>query len=227
MSEYNEIYKNEKFVPKSINDLDKSWTDIWVNTKMVNTSNILDIMLNRDGFTVDQVKADTAGIMSNTSNIITKLGDIKTDTGNIKKDTGDIKTGIVSAVDKLDQATKAVLKQDIKTVQHFQNQNNALDQTIQNMNDLYSTDDQKVVYQSAQIEYLNTINTIFYFIYFALLIVVAFILIFKIQTISLFMRVIIAILFILYPFIIGFIEHYLYMAGKYISALLTGTVYTV
>ena len=180
MSEYTELYKNEHFKPVQINDLDKSWTNMWSDTQMVKNSNILDIML-------CQTKLDQTLL---NSNIVENFG---------------------STVD------------DIKIVQ---NQNEALDQTLTNMKDLYSTDDQKVNYQSAQIDYLITINSILYYIYFALLIVVGFILVFNLSTVSIYMRGLIAALFIIFPFAIGYIEYYIYIAFSYIFAVLNGNVYT-
>ena len=193
MSEYTELYKNEHFKPVQINDLDKSWTNMWSDTQMVKNSNILDIML-------DQTKLDQ-----------TKLNQNSVDQTMLEQHIVD-----QTAVEKF-------TNNEVKVIQ---NQNEALDQTLTNMKDLYSTDDQKVNYQSAQIDYLITVNTILYYIYFALLIVVGFILVFNLSTVSIYMRVLIAALFIIFPFTIGYIEYYIYIAFSYIFAILNGNVYT-
>jgi hypothetical protein len=105
-------------------------------------------------------------------------------------------------------------------------QNIALESTIQNMNSLYSTDDSKSQYQSQQTESLNTTIYVFFFIYFALLIVVAFILLFNLPTMSLYVRGAIMAAFIAYPFASGYIEMVLYMLWSYVYSILNGNVYT-
>jgi hypothetical protein len=198
MSEYTELYKNEHFKPVQINDLDKSWTNMWSDTQMVKNSNILDIML-------DQTKLDQ-----------TMLNQTK-----LNQNAGDQTMLDQNSVDQT-----VVEKFTNNEVNVIQNQNEALDQTLTNMKDLYSTDDQKVNYQSAQIDYLITVNSILYYIYFALLIVIGFILVFNLSTVSIYMRALIAALFIIFPFTIGYIEYYIYIAFSYIFAILNGNVYT-
>ena len=171
MSEYNELYYNEKFKPTRLNDLDKSWTDMWANTDLIKESNILDIMLGRETF--------------------------------------------------VEGATTVVNVEPALTAQ-----NEELKVVIQNMSGLYSTDDQKVNYQSAQIDSLNTINYALYIVYFALLVVIAFILLFNMPTYNIYIRGLIALLFIAFPFIIGYIEYILYIVFTYVYAILNGNVYT-
>ena len=105
-------------------------------------------------------------------------------------------------------------------------QNSKLTSTINNMNSLYSTDDQKVLYQSAQLETLHTANTVLYLIYYALLLVIAFILVFNLPTFSIYVRGAIMAAFIIYPFIIGYIEVGISWLLGYIYALINGNVYT-
>lgn len=106
------------------------------------------------------------------------------------------------------------------------NQNQALTSTLQNINTLYSTDDQKSKYQSSQTETVNTFMYVFYFIYFALLIVIAFILLFNFQTMSIYYRGAIMAAFIAYPFTIGYIEIIIYITYSYLYSLLNGNVFT-
>ena len=78
MSEYNELYYNEKFKPTQKNDLDKSWTNMWANTDLTKNSNILDIMLGRETFVegaVTSADVNTALTNQNTElkNVIQKL----------------------------------------------------------------------------------------------------------------------------------------------------------
>ena len=164
MSEYNELYYNEKFKPLQLDDLDKSWINMWANTNLIKNSNMLNIMLGKESFN------------SAISESLTK-------------------------------------------------QNAELEVVIQNMSELYSTDDQKVNYQSIQIDFINTINYVLYIVYFALLVVVAFILLFNMPTYNIYIRGLIALLFIVYPFIIGYIEYILYIVFSYVYAMLNGNVY--
>ena len=175
MSEYNDLYYNEKFKPTQLNDLDKSWTDMWANTDLIKDSNILDIMLGR---------------------------------GYVKE---------LTSVEGLTASDASVA---------LTNQNASLQNAIQNMDQLYSTDNQKVNYQSAQIDSLNTINYALYIVYFALLVVIAFILLFNMPTYNIYIRGLIALLFIAFPFIIGYIEYILYIVLTYVYAILNGNVYT-
>ena len=105
-------------------------------------------------------------------------------------------------------------------------QNLSLESTIHHINSLYSADDQKSQYQSMQTESINTAIYVFYFIYFALLIVVAFILVFNFSTMSLYFRGAIMAAFIAYPFTIGYIEMFVYISGAYMYSILNGNVYT-
>lgn len=104
-------------------------------------------------------------------------------------------------------------------------QNIVVASAIQNTMDLYSTDEQKSQYQLAQSANLDTINMAFYYVYFALLIVVAYILIFNSQM-NIYLRAIVAALFLAYPFIINYIEIVIYMFYRYLSAIFNGNVYT-
>lgn len=106
-------------------------------------------------------------------------------------------------------------------------QNKKLVTVLQNEADVYSSDDQKVLYQTNQTDNLYYINLVFIYVYFALLIVVGYILIFNMNAFSIYMRVFIAALFILYPFIIQPIEYFLYNIYNYIYSIINGTVFVL
>ena len=109
----------------------------------------------------------------------------------------------------------------------LKNQNEKLVTVLQNEADVYSSDDQKVLYQTNQTDNLYYINLVFIYVYFALLIVVGYILIFNMNAFSIYMRVFIAALFILYPFIIQPIEYFLYNIYNYIYSIINGTVFVL
>ena len=115
---------------------------------------------------------------------------------------------------------------DYKNLYNILNQQNlAIAPTIQNTKDVYSTDDQKSQYQSAQNANLDTINIALYYVYYGLLVVVAYILIMK-TTMNIYIRVGMAAMFVVYPFVINYIEYYLYVMYSYLQAVLNGNVYT-
>ena len=115
---------------------------------------------------------------------------------------------------------------DYTNLYNIMNQQNlAIAPTIQNTKDMYTTDDQKSQYQSMQTANLDTINIALYYVYFGLLIVVAYILIMK-TTLNIYIRVGLGVLLLAYPFIINYIEQVLYIIYSFSQAVLNGNVYT-
>lgn len=207
MSEYEDLYKDAKFKPNKIEDLDKPWIDMWANNTLVSNTNIMESMLNKQTNRIDVDPSQAVDPLVDPSQAIDPLS---VDPSQAVNTNPNIIEGLS------DQATYNVLN----------NQNKALQSSITNMNELYSTDDRKSFYQSAQIDNINTINTVLYYIYFALLIVIAFILILKMPTLSIYLRGAIIVAFIAYPFIISYIELYIAILFNYIYSILNGNVYT-
>ena len=104
------------------------------------------------------------------------------------------------------------------------NQNKQLDTEIQNYKNNYSTDDQKVFYQSQQVDYLNLFNSYLFIIYYALLVVLCYFLYYS-KTLSKYMRIGMVILITLYPFIIMTIEKNIFVILMYIFAVINGNAY--
>lgn len=104
------------------------------------------------------------------------------------------------------------------------NQNKQLDAEIQNYKNNYSTDDQKVFYQSQQVDYLNLFNSYLFIIYYALLVVLCYFLYYS-KTLSKYMRIGMVILITLYPFIIMTIEKNIFVVLMYIFAVINGNAY--
>jgi hypothetical protein len=104
------------------------------------------------------------------------------------------------------------------------NQNKQLDAEIQNYKNNYSTDDQKVFYQSQQVDYLNLFNSYLFIIYYALFLVLCYFLYYS-KTLSKYMRIGMVILILLYPFIIMTVEKNIFVVLMYIFAVINGNAY--
>lgn len=103
-------------------------------------------------------------------------------------------------------------------------QNTTLQNIIKQNKELLSTDNQKSIYQSADSVNLDIINKALIFAYFALLIVVAYILVFVMQK-SIYIKAAIMTLFIIYPFVINWIWLTILSGFGYMNALINGNVY--
>lgn len=297
MSQYDDLYTKP-----NIDNLDKSWTDMWANTFMVKNSNILSLMFpvkegatnktkkffknignkafsfvkSNTGFITNDNKDDeiqqlksqlttmtqsqltaakiaddaqkhnrlldnenktqndrirTLTTSNNSLNLTNSM--LTTDNENKHNKIKDQKNRHYSDLDKISgititaaQQADEISKFDQTSYDIINDQNITLESTIQNMNALYSTDDQKSLYQSEQNSTLNTAIYVLYFIYFALLIVIAFILVFNLPETDIYIRGAIMAAFILYPFLIGYIEIILYISWTYAYSILNGNVYT-
>jgi hypothetical protein len=105
------------------------------------------------------------------------------------------------------------------------NENLALISTIKDITDTYSTDNSKEIYQYEQYEYLVYVNTILFYSYFFLVLVLVFSLIN--QPYNFTTSILLVTLAVLYPFIIYPIEKYAfgYFWGYFMS-LIYGDVYS-
>ena len=105
------------------------------------------------------------------------------------------------------------------------NQNQEIKKNIQRIQDKNSTDDQKNTYETPQTELLTTLNTVFLYVYFALLVVVAYQLVFNVKS-NIYIRILIAVLFVIYPFVSKPIFGYLHWMFRYLKAIISGTAFT-
>jgi hypothetical protein len=104
-------------------------------------------------------------------------------------------------------------------------QNKKLDYEIQNYKNIYSTDDQKVNYQSQQVYYLNNFNFYLFIIYCVFLLVLFYYLYYS-KTLLRYKKIGIALLLILYPFFIIMIEKNMFNNLQYLFSVLNGIAYT-
>lgn len=105
-------------------------------------------------------------------------------------------------------------------------QNNILSQQTQDNSDAYSGDMQKIMYQNQKIDTLQLVNFWYFVTYFILLgIFVIFIFLYS-QNISIIMKVIITILFVLYPFYITYFRQFITYYFSFVSAFMYGNPYS-
>jgi VIT1/CCC1 family predicted Fe2+/Mn2+ transporter len=100
------------------------------------------------------------------------------------------------------------------------NENDTLIANIKNLNDYYSTDDQKVIYEEQQKQWFDAINLYLYFIFYALLIIFAVYFILKNTKYTILSKFIILICLLIFPFIIAPIEIVIYNFIIYIWSFL-------
>ena len=104
------------------------------------------------------------------------------------------------------------------------NQNNQLDAEMQRYKNNYSTDEQKVYYQSQQVFYLNYFNSFLFIIYYALLLILCYFLYYS-KTLSKYMRTGMVVGLTLFPFFIMMIEKIAFSILMYIFAVINGNAY--
>ena len=92
--------------------------------------------------------------------------------------------------------------------------------------DIFSTDDQKVYYQSQQIQTLKKINMIFLVIYYLLFLVVVYFIFYVDQKMTLNTKRGLTAFFLLYPWIMNPIVLFLYRWYFYFYALINGQTYS-
>jgi hypothetical protein len=89
-----------------------------------------------------------------------------------------------------------------------------------------TVDDKLSYYQSQQVDTLKTVNRILYYLYQLLIFATIVILVFFNKKWSLFPKVGIIILFILYPFFIGYLEKMIFFILSYLYNVLIGEAYS-
>ena len=104
------------------------------------------------------------------------------------------------------------------------NQNKKLDSEIQNYKNIYSSDEQKVNYQTQQVNYLNVWNNYLFIVYYTLLLILFYFLYYS-NSLLIYMKVCIVVLSVLYPYIIMPVETNLFNLFSYLFSIITGNVY--
>jgi len=103
-------------------------------------------------------------------------------------------------------------------------QNTILDNQINKLNEIYSTDEKQSYYINQKIQTLNKINNFFFILYYILVILVSiFVLINK--TLSYKIKIGIILLLGIYPIVIGFIERQIFGYLRFLYFLIKGEPY--
>jgi len=147
------------------------------------------------------------------SNNIDKLGDYtKLASKKIRSNWEDKKLAIIDL-----NLNKANVYQSIK------NENDLIMETIPNMEIAYSSDTQKIEYEKKNISDLDTANTVLFYIYYALFVFFAILIINK--NISKYSKFAIVVILLLYPLLIYKIQKAIYLGLINMYVLLVNNVY--
>lgn len=115
---------------------------------------------------------------------------------------------------------------DLITLFNITKQENvAIDQAIHLTTDNNSIDKQKVYYQETRVSYIKSIGTYLFYAYYFIVICVLYVLLFRQTGFSIPARFAIFIGFVVYPFLIGYLERSIINALMYCYAFINGNVY--
>ena len=114
---------------------------------------------------------------------------------------------------------------DTETKQLVDAQNTAITEAAKNIDDAYSTDGRKAMYESEMLRGNNKNIFLLFCFYYALCAIVAFVL-YKSSEYSNWVNVLIVLAFLVYPFIISMIELKLYNIYEFLKAFVMGTIYS-
>jgi len=104
-------------------------------------------------------------------------------------------------------------------------QNTAISETAKNIDNAYSTDGRKAMYETEMMSGNNKNIFLLFCFYYALSLVVAFVL-YRSTDYSNKVKVLIIFAFLLYPFVISMIELKMYNIYEFFKAFLLGTIYS-
>jgi glucan phosphoethanolaminetransferase (alkaline phosphatase superfamily) len=105
-------------------------------------------------------------------------------------------------------------------------QNDVLETQIQNIDTNYATDKSKSLYKTEKVVQLRNYNFILFIIFYICVILLAlYFFLLNRTSLSFRMKILLIVFFILYPFIIDYIEQYGYFLYNYIYAFIGGVAY--
>jgi hypothetical protein len=107
----------------------------------------------------------------------------------------------------------------------IQNQNRQLIEQKDKLEQSFSTDNQKTVYQTQYLNLYKTVNFFLFYIYLFAVCIVAYFL-YKAPNMNVYMKIVYLALYLAYPFVIGIIETTLYDNIHYVKSLMMGKVYS-
>ena len=105
-------------------------------------------------------------------------------------------------------------------------QNNLIDNQIKEIKDVYSTDNQKVNYQSDKISTLKYVNYVLFLIYYVVFAFLIIVLLMYNITFTKQFKSLLVIIFILFPFVSDIVYQLIVYLYNFIYAMLNGNAYT-
>jgi predicted nucleic acid-binding Zn ribbon protein len=107
------------------------------------------------------------------------------------------------------------------------NQNHSLQNTIKNVKEVYSTDDRKIIYENEGITRFKTMSFYLLIIYYILIVLLITFIMNTKKKVTRNTKIMLILLFIIYPFIIGYIENIIYRIFIYIYTFIRGEAYPI
>jgi hypothetical protein len=105
-------------------------------------------------------------------------------------------------------------------------QNKVLRNMVTDQKNMYSTDEQKVKYQTANITFYYSVNQILWWIYYIILLGVIYCILFgKAKSFSIILKTFLVIFVVIFPYVMIPIETFLYWILTYFYAVMNKTVY--
>ena len=102
--------------------------------------------------------------------------------------------------------------------QAIKQQNTTLYNTVQNMSEMYSTDYSKQVFKSTSYENFRYIAGFLFYVYYAVFLIFMILLFFR-KDMPWWIRGILVLIFLVYPFGIYYIENFIYQVVAYLAYL--------
>ena len=102
-------------------------------------------------------------------------------------------------------------------------ENTSIDKTLKQMNEMASTDNSKYIHENKELQKITFIHNVLFVAYYLTFIVFCFFL-FK-QPMQIFIKIIVVIVVILYPYFIFPLEYWTFNGLYFVFTLITGNVY--
>lgn len=104
-------------------------------------------------------------------------------------------------------------------------QNTILENQINKLNEIYSTDEKQSYYIDQKMKYLNKVNSFLFILYYILVILLSIFLLLTNKTLSYKVKIVIIILLGIYPLVANFIEKQFYGYLRFLYYLIKGEPY--
>uniref|UniRef100_A0A6C0E8E0 Uncharacterized protein n=1 Tax=viral metagenome TaxID=1070528 RepID=A0A6C0E8E0_9ZZZZ len=224
-----QINANQKSIDKYTKDnqelqtqISKMFTKAQLDTDVSNAIKPLQDQINSNNNTISALTADKNRLTGIRDNLLKQLGQER---NIVDQSLPLVKNEINSSTYK---TSNMVYDSNEKTYDYYnaiREQNGKLLDKSSNSKSENLTYDQKAFYQIERYDYTIKINYVLYIVYYVFLIILIGILFFVQRNMSIYYRIILIALLVIYPFIIYTIEKILYDAGSYTYSTINTNVY--